>query len=43
MRIALLEEMEAVHDLPIDDFNAMLDKEFSVFKNGQKYDYVEDL
>jgi len=35
--------MQAVNDLPIDEFNAMLDKEFSVFKQGEKYDYVKDL
>ncbi len=27
----------------VDEFNEILDKEFSVFKNGEKYDFVKDL
>jgi len=42
LRIILMEEIES-NDLPIDQWNAMLDKELSVFKNGKRYDYVEDL
>lgn len=43
LRIALMEEMQNVNDLPIDQWNAYLDKELSVFKAGAKYDYVKDL
>lgn len=42
LRVALLDEMRG-NDLPVDDWNEMLDRELSVFKNGEKYDYVTDL
>lgn len=42
LRIAIWEENELV-DLPVDEWNDMLDKELSVFKKGKKYDFVEDL
>lgn len=42
LRIALMEEIQA-NDLPIDQWNEMLDKELSVFKGGKRYDFVEDL
>ena len=37
-----MEEIQA-NDLPFDEWNAYLDKELSVFKEGEKYDYVKDL
>lgn len=43
LRIALLEEMEDLSPFTQDEFNEILDKEFSVFKKGEKYDYVRDL
>jgi hypothetical protein len=42
LRLALLAEMDR-SSFSQDDFNEVLDKEFSVFKNGEKYDYVKDL
>lgn len=42
LRIALMEEIQA-NDLPLDQWNDMLDKELSIFKSGEKYDYVKDL
>jgi predicted metalloprotease with PDZ domain len=43
LRIALLNEMEANSPMTVDQFNEVLDKEFSVFKGGKKYDFVSDL
>ena len=42
MRIALIEEIQA-NDLPLDEWNVYLDRELSVFKDGEKYDYVKDM
>ncbi len=43
IRGALLDELQATSAFSIDEFNEILDKEFSVFKNGEKYDFVADL
>jgi hypothetical protein len=43
LRIALMEEMEQNSPFKEDDFNEVLDKEFSVFKNGEHYDFVKDI
>lgn len=43
MRIALLEDMDKNQTFNEDEFNEILDKEFSVFKSGEKYDYVRDI
>lgn len=43
LTIAMTEEMANVEDVPIDEFNAYLDQEMSVFKEGERYDYVKDL
>ena len=43
VRIALLEEMEQQSPFKVEEFEQVLDKEFSVFKNGEKYDFVRDL
>lgn len=43
IRLALLDEMEQTSAFSADEFNDLLDKEFSVFKNGEKYDFVRDL
>ena len=43
LRMALLDEMEKASPFSEDEFNAILDKEFSVFKNGEEYDYVKDM
>lgn len=43
MRLALLADLEENSPYSIDEFNAILDKEFSVFKNGEKYNFVKDM
>ena len=43
VRIKIMEQMEENSPFSVDEFNEILDKEFSVFKNGEKYDYVKDL
>ena len=43
LRIALLQEMEQNSPFSLDEFNEILDKEFSVFKNGDNYSYVKDI
>lgn len=43
LRIALISELEQNSPLTIDEFNSVLDKEFSVFKEGEKYDFVKDM
>lgn len=43
LRMALLTEMEENSPFSLDEFQDILDKEFSVFKNGEKYSYVKDL
>lgn len=42
LRVLLIEEATA-NDLDMDKWNDYLDKELSVFKSGEKYDYVKDL
>jgi hypothetical protein len=42
LRLAVLQEMDK-SSFSQDEFNEILDKEFSVFKIGEKYDYVKDL
>lgn len=41
--MALLDELEQNSPFNVDEFNEVLDKEFSIFKNGEKYDFVRDL
>lgn len=43
LRIALIDEMEQLSPFSADEFNEILDREFSVFKNGEKYDFVKDV
>jgi len=43
LRIILLEECQNTDDMPIDEWNAYLDRELSVFKQGERYDFVKDL
>lgn len=43
IRLQNLTELEDLAPQTVDDFEAFLDKELSVFKNGKKYDYVEDI
>lgn len=43
MRKKMLQEMEVLTPFTLDEFNDILDKELSVFKEGQKYSYVKDL
>lgn len=43
LRIALIEEMEKNSPFSADEFGEILDKEFAVFKKGEKYDFVKDM
>ena len=43
VRLAMLSEMEESSPFSLDEFNSVLDKEFSVFRDGEKYDYIKDL
>jgi hypothetical protein len=43
MRIDLIKELESNSPYSIDEFDKILDKEFSVFKDGEKYDFVKDM
>lgn len=43
LRIALMDEMEKNAPFSEDEFVDVLDQEFSVFKNGEKYDFVKDI
>ena len=42
LRVAIMEEIQS-SDMPIEEWNDYIDKELSVFKAGEKYDYVKDL
>jgi len=43
LRIQFLDELEKSSIFSTDEFNRVLDQEFSVFKNGEKYSYVKDM
>lgn len=43
LRIALIEEIEQNAPFNDEEFSEVLDREFSVFKNGEKYDFVKDM
>ena len=43
LRIAVLQELERSAPKTLDEFNEIMDKEFSIFKEGEKYDFVKDL
>lgn len=43
LRIEMLNELEELSPQTLDEFEDFLDKEFSVFKNGEKYNFVKDL
>ncbi len=43
LRIAVLQELERSAPKTLDEFNDIMDKEFSIFKEGEKYDFVKDL
>lgn len=43
LRVAVLQELERSAPKTLDEFNELMDKEFSIFKEGDKYDYVKDL
>lgn len=42
-RVKILTRLEQEDAFTFDDFNAVLDRELSVFKEGEKYDYVKDV
>jgi hypothetical protein len=39
----LIEELEKSATFDIDEFNRVLDQEFSIFKEGEKYSFVKDI
>jgi hypothetical protein len=39
LRVALINEMQQL-DLPFEQWDEYLDQELSVFKKGERYDYV---
>lgn len=41
--MAFLDDMEKNSPFQVDEFNKVLDANFSVFKNGDKYDFVRDM
>ena len=43
LKIALLNELQALNPHAIEDFEKKMDEEFSVFKEGNNYNYVKDL
>ena len=43
IRAAILLDMEKNNMYSLDEFNAVLDKEFSVFREGEEYDTIKDL
>lgn len=43
LRIQILKEMEELSPFTEAEFHDILDKELSVFKKGEKYDYVKDI
>ncbi len=43
LREALINDLETNSPFTADEFQQVLDREFSVFKEGEKYDYVKDL
>jgi hypothetical protein len=43
VRIAILAQMEQENEFKFEDFEKYLDQELSVFKEGEKYDYIKDI
>ena len=43
IRIKVLERLETDTPFSLDYFNEIFDRELSVFKEGENYDYVKDL
>ena len=43
VRLALLQDLEKNRPHSLDEFNKLLDEEFSIFKDGEEYDYVKDM
>jgi hypothetical protein len=43
LRVALLTELDRQSPDTLDDFNEILDRELSVFKENSKYDFVRDI
>jgi hypothetical protein len=43
LRVQVLDEIEKASLFDTDEFNKVLDSQFSVFKDGEKYDYVKDM
>ena len=42
-RIKILENLERESPSTLDEFNQELDRELSIFKDGEKYDFVKDI
>lgn len=43
LRVIMMEELNTDEHMPVDEWNAYLDKELSIFTEGKKYDYVKDM
>ena len=43
LKIALVQELEQLNPYALDEFEKVLDKELSVFKDGEQYSYIKDL
>lgn len=43
LRVALLKELEKNSPNTLDELNYLLDQELSVFKEGEKYDFIKDI
>jgi len=43
MRVALLDELQKNSPFTVEEFEDVLDKEFSIFKAGEKYDFPTDM
>jgi len=43
LKIALVQELQAVDPAALDEFERVLNQELQVFKDGEQYDYLKDL
>lgn len=43
LRLLILDQLDENQPFSLDEFNAILDKELSVFKEGETYSYVKDI
>jgi hypothetical protein len=43
LEYALISDLEKISPNTVDDFNQVLDQQFSVFKEGETYNFVKDI